>query len=225
MSRSKNYWVLLLPLILVQWGAVLGQVTIGTEVNAGLGAGWWVYNKGFDDAAFHLGYDRTHLAFSLPVELNLWVGKGPHRWLLGGGTRRLVDDIMIGSEHQSWSRRRYLISEESFIRFRELHIGYGYSLVQRPRYQLIPQIRLGHFFFEHIHPGGDAMGMVWQREVGVQQQVWLSRKVCITLEGRYSDWKIAGNSTARRAEEHHIYAVDLRLGLGIKIWEQRVVKK
>ena len=81
-------------------------------INGGLEAGWWIYNKGFNDTlhSSHLGYDRTHLAFVIPVEVCFSIKK--EKWLLdfGVGTVRIGDNVMIGSEDQRGGRTRYGIS-------------------------------------------------------------------------------------------------------------------
>jgi len=192
-------------------------IKLGVNLSTGLGAGWWVYNKGFSQDGWHNGYDRTHLAFSLPIEAELQAKHDRWEILLGAGMRRLVDNVMIGSDHQRTNRSRYLVSEETFLRFRHIHLGLGYTLIQRPSYHLIPSVRLGTFWFQHTHPAAANMGRRLSMDIGIAQRWRLSNRWNLIAEGRYSDWRIWGNSQALRSEQHHIYTIDLRMGFLIWI--------
>lgn len=193
---------------------------IQIELGAGVGAGWWVYNKGFTDTlpTIHRGYDRTHLSMLWPSELSISYARNNWEWGIALGQRTLADDQMIGSDHRRGRFRKYTISVDSKNNIPIQHIslfGRGY-LIKKRKFWMGASASLGTFYMTHNHPRKSTFQLHIAQEVGIIHLIWLSPHLAFTVHPQFSNYRITSEGQFE-GERHNIYGLTGRLGLKISL--------
>ncbi|MEM6263287.1 MAG: hypothetical protein AAGI38_12320 [Bacteroidota bacterium] len=195
------------------------QWKVGLEATTGAEIGWWIYDKGsnLEGVSNNLGWDRTHLAMMGPYEVTLLVQRERIGVGLVGGIRYLADDEMIASEHTSQIRNKYPITEnEESLWMNHTGIQFSYGLIHSPRFTLAPEIRLGFFDLETIHPGKDRFGVKSFWQLSVVHSIKLTPAVEAIVRPTYFQYHISVPDPVNFNERHDIYGIGVNAG--IRFW-------
>ncbi|MEZ4850097.1 MAG: hypothetical protein R3B93_16080 [Bacteroidia bacterium] len=209
--------------LLIGFHAFPGMVISQSKFRFGLGfqtgveAGWWIYNKGFNDTlpGNHMGYDRTHLSFLTPSELKLSFRSESWMFNLGVGRARIGDNVMIGSEDRRRDRTRYAISSGNAVSVSRILIQGGPALIKKEKYRFYPALTLGLFSLETTHPDRFFFATKWLWKLSLENHISLSKGFDLLVNLAYTDMKIFTTSEAPVGSEHDIYSIGINLGANI----------
>ena len=193
------------------------QLLSGTE------AGWWVYNKGSTDTLpqIHRGYDRTHFAFMLPIELGMVLTYPQLEWGLSFTFLTLYDDELISSAH-SWRKYRIypLTTDEHQVRLFQWGLSGSYIWIDRPRYEFQAGIKLGGFHLIEVLEVDSPFGLKWFQEILLTQKVRINRHFDLMLVPKVARMRIQVRNSPYAGERHDIYRIGFHLGLRMKLSRQ-----
>lgn len=206
---------LCLPILIF---AQKGQFSL--EIGTGMGAGWWVYDKGITDTlpSIHRGYDRTHLAAVWPSELSgLYTYK---RWSVGLGLGYLFldDKRMVGSEHRRARSRKYNVAakDRAGISIRHVHVQGQYYLIQNSRLWLGAQLRVGLFQMIHAHPRASTFRLHLSREIGLAHLIPLTSRLTFYIRPQFSNFRI-WTADGFEGERHNVYGLSGIVGIRLSL--------
>jgi hypothetical protein len=213
--KSAGISLLLLIFATIAAGQDLSQ-RFSLEISTGAEAGWWIYDKGSDNAAIenNLGYDVTHLALILPFDAGL-----QYEWKklsLGAGIsyRVLNDDIMRSQGFSITGGNQYTIAEER-VPFFQYWVQGSYTLADRPNFRFAPVLRFGGFRLESIHPEKANFGAKYFLEGGLHHQIRIWKNLWWILRLKYTFMTIRPVGQTHFHENHRIYGIGANTGLRI----------
>lgn len=190
------------------------------EIGTGMGAGWWVYDKGLTDTlpSIHRGYDRTHLAAMWPSEFTgIYTNK---RWSVGLGIGYLFldDKRMIGSEHRRGRSRKYNVAakDRKGITIRHVHLQGRYFLIENDRLGLGMQVRVGLFQMIHAHPRASTFRLHLSQEVGLIHLIPLTSHFTFYIRPQFSNFRI-WTAEGFEGERHNVYSLSGVVGLRVAL--------
>ena len=199
----------------VALGMPAGLSQLSIELSSGADLGWWVYDKGLRADGTDAGYDRTHLALSIPAEASLMYQFG--KWSVGVGysQRWLDDNLLIGSEDRRGDRTRYFITENfEDILTRHLSLSGRYHWLQKKRFQMYARVQLGSFRSNvSIRDGAELTRHFWY-ELSLDQQFQLIGPVQLTIRPRFTRMLI---NTADPHQSHQLITIGLAAGLIVRL--------
>lgn len=191
------------------------------EIGTGMGAGWWVYDKGVTDTlpSIHRGYDRTHLAAMWPSELSGIYTAG--RWSVGLGIGYLFldDKRMVGSEHRRGRSRKYNVAakDRAGIFIRHANLQGQYYLIQNARLSLGAQLRVGLFQMVHAHPRASTFRLHLSQEFGLVHLIPLTSHFSLYIRPQFSNFRI-WTADGFDGERHNVYSLSGVIGLRISLY-------
>ncbi|MEO0472308.1 MAG: hypothetical protein AAF206_21975 [Bacteroidota bacterium] len=185
------------------------------EVNSGADLGWWVYAKGIQPDGSNGGYDRTHLALSIPAEAALMYQFG--KWNLGIGysQRWLDDNLLIGAEDRRGDRTRYFITQNfESILTRHLHLVGRYHWLNTKNYQMYARLQVGSFRSNvDIRDAAEFRRHSWY-EISLDQQFQLFGPLQLSLRPRFTRMHI---STSESGQSHQLLTIGVAAGLVVRL--------
>jgi len=189
------------------------------SLEAGIGAGWWVYDKGLTDTLPHIhrGYDRTHLSFLIPQSMSIGLEYRNLSLGIQAGRSKLEDTRMVSSDHRRGSYNKYSIAAEGLEDIPMHHLGgeLGYKLVNRPGFTFVPTLILGGLWLEASHPEVQAFDQRFYRAGELRFIVKLYPKVDLLLFPRYTNILLMDRSNPYENSHHNIYGIGLHAGLSV----------
>ncbi|MCI4666626.1 MAG: hypothetical protein MRZ79_00590 [Bacteroidia bacterium] len=189
---------------------------------AGLGAGWWVYDKGQTDTLpqIHRGYDRTHLSFLIPQSIS--VSYSTEKILLGvqAGRTRLEDSRMVSSDHRRGSFNKYSIAEDGidYIPITYLVGKIGWHIIRKPRFRLTPVFLAGLTQVRAQHPESLTFSRRIYRAGELHFSVALSPNVNLLLYPRYTNVLFRDLNSKYLQSKHNVYGIGLHAGLELALY-------
>ncbi|MEL6653217.1 MAG: hypothetical protein AAFQ87_20670 [Bacteroidota bacterium] len=216
MSYSRILLTLVLslclsPLLKAQWQIELGS---GGEI------GWWVQNNGYHDTlpSLHQGYDRSHLAFFLPVDLAIGYQWDKLSIFLGARFRYFDDNVLIGTDNARGNRSRYrLRSDAEGVYLYEAHTRLQYALVKRPKIAMQPYLGLGTFWHNALIAEAAQAQQPWQFDVGVDLDFRLGERLSLYVRPRYARSLINYSETVNRDLQQNMYSLGFLTGLRLHL--------
>ena len=209
-------FLILLILPFITHGKSGNQALI--DITAGVGSGWWVFNKGSSDGTqdSHLGYDHTRAAGITSFETNIFYKR--NRFKIGAGFEYavLLEDKMRETEHRLGRSKEYFIADR-FVRFYKFNLVSEYNLFEGRRYTLSPQIRLGSFMITTTHPAAANFGFRIHWSIGVNNQLTLTENIFLLIRPFYNALTIWPKQELNQNERHHIYSFGLAAGFRFKL--------
>lgn len=224
LSVSKWIRIFVFPLLLLPiFSFSQSSPQFFLQISSGADIGWWIYDKGQTDTlpTIHRGYDRTHLAAIYPIEIE--AGIKAQRWTFAAGysRRTLEDNVMIGSDHRRGDRNKYkIIQDKSYIPLHTYHAQAAYSLVQKRRFSMGFQLRVGGFSLTHDHPRKAYFHHQWMYETALPIYLDISRQLQFMFRPRYAQLNISTKGSTYNGEKHGIYSVGATGGLRF-IWNNK----
>ncbi|MEO0898855.1 MAG: hypothetical protein AAFY71_20750 [Bacteroidota bacterium] len=199
--------------------SIHGQNKWSVQLDTGVGAGWWVYDKGLTDTLpnIHRGYDRTHLAFIFPVSMGL---RYQHKNLTLGmqlGIASLRDDRMVASDHRRGDFNKYSISTDELegVPLAQVAAQLGYVMVSGKRLELTPIVYGGFNWTWHDHPEVAEFNQRIYRAVDLQFRIKLASHLSLLLFPRYTNILLRESDTPYESSKHNVYAIGLHTGLQV----------
>ena len=186
-----------------------GNFEVG--INTGIASGWWIYTLGTG-----AGIDRTDNQPKISVEAEVLFKPNKLGVALGLGYSWLLDNTMEAFEDTRAQRSKYLVAEKS-VQFWQYYLQTEYDVYQSPSYTLTPQVRLGGFSIDTIHPEKDNFDAQFYFELGVLNQLALSDKFQLGLRAFYQSMKISVKEENLPGEEHRIFSLGVAAGIRYRI--------
>ena len=204
---DKFYGTLLITLLTISVSNAQSNQKFDVRFSTGVASGWWIYTLGSGH-----GIDRTDNEPKISFELEsvyhykrLGVG-------LGIGYSYLTDNSMEAFEDTRAQRRKYLIAENS-VKFWQFYLLGEYHLYSNERFTLSPQLKLGTFTIETIHPQKDNFGGKFYYELSAMNQFTLANNLGLTLKPFYQVMMIQVKQETMPGEKHRIFSLGLACGL------------
>jgi hypothetical protein len=190
------------------------HLKFGLGIKSGLEAGWWIYNKGFNDTlpGSHMGYDRTHLSFVIPVELTFALRTSDLIFNFGAGSVRIGDNVMIGSEDRRRGRTRYDVAAGEAVNTLHAFVQGGPALLKKPKYTFFPTLALGMFSIETTHPDKAQFKKQWFWKISLENYISPTENLDLTASLAYTNMKISTTNDAPKGAEHDIYSIGVNVG-------------
>lgn len=210
MNKAASIFLLLLINL-----SISGQSNTASEIqlglSAGIASGWWIYTLGTGE-----GIDRTDNVPKISFEV-VAIYK-PNRLGFGGGLGYsfLTDNSMEAFEDTRAQRRKYAIADKS-VRFYEYYIFTEYDVYSDSKFQLSPQLKLGSFGIDTIHPEKNNFKGKFLLELSTLCQFATSDRLIYTLRGFYQAMMISVDQPKFPGEKHRIFSLGLSFGLRYKL--------
>ncbi len=175
--------------------------------------GWWIYHKGTTkgDEAIALGWDRTHYQpkYNLGLAISYKINKLTAS--VSGSLSWYVEDDMLRHESKSFAKLKYPVSNGS-VKFKEVAIDLSYDVIAGEKFQLSPNIGVGTFSINTLHPERDNFGTKLLWHVGIQNKI-RKDKVTWLLNPIYQELTILPKAEVNNGEKHKIHAFGIEIGL------------
>ena len=215
MIKHSIFTFLFLSLLTTQIQAKSDKISIGVSATSGAAAGWWIYNKGVSntvDPGIHLGYDRSHLSMILPVDFSVVLRKNNWRFGIVAGGTWLYEDRMIGSESSDNFGQRYDIAEKA-VKFKKLGFVAAYHLIDKKRFSFSPQLTLGSFNIEALHPDKDNFGFKYFFKVEMESSITIVNSLEFLVLPFYEEMAILPKTETNAGMNHRVYSFGIVGGL------------
>lgn len=187
----------------------------------GLGAGWWVYDKGLTDTLpqIHRGYDRTHLSFLTHQSLS--VAYSTPRFMIGiqGGINTLEDPTMVGSDHRRGAFRRYELSRGGNEQVPLPHFAakIGVNLINKEKFRLTPIAVLGANWVQAFHSEVMEFDRRFYRAGELQFAISVFPNLNLLLYPRFTNILLKDSNVPFEHAKHNVYGISLHTGLELSI--------
>ncbi|MEZ4774178.1 MAG: hypothetical protein R3D00_13425 [Bacteroidia bacterium] len=193
--------------------------TWGVGTSGGMAAGWWIYDKGFNDTlpTWHEGYDRTHLSAMFQSGFTLDYRSRQFYVSAGVGFSSLRDNIMISSADRRRTGTRYRISDGNAMPIFSVFLMGGYNLYHNKSFSFTPTLSTGTFFVKTTHPQKAYFKYKYFYDIGIRHVFHLSENWDFSVYPHYSQMIITTRPEANKGSGHHIYTVGVNFAFSIWI--------
>ncbi len=180
--------LLFLVLILLSFATIQAQEKAGIpdiEFYGGFDGGWWIYNVGSTDPNYYNteGWERSYASPTFVLGMNLaWQIK---KLRIGAGFDRawFIEDEMIGADHSDGNRDLYDISDGN-IPYWSVYGLIGFRLAESKHFSMTPNLRLGYFTIESLHPDQGNFTNKWYFQAAVDM-AWEQTKWALVFRPFY----------------------------------------
>ncbi len=202
--------------------AQLPEKALWVEVAGGGGSGVWTHNKGTSsNGQFNTeGWERSHSSAFVNTEFN--VAFRYRRWTVGlGGTYDMfLDRTIYAADHSDNNPNLILFAENNFLRLNRVYLIGGYNIVHKPKYRMGPQVKMGRFWENSIHPDKANFKRFFTWEVAIDNEVQLAKRFVLALRPHYVSYIIYPENRVSKSERHRIFDFGMVIGLRINLFEK-----
>jgi hypothetical protein len=210
-------YLFLMMAFIISFNSLAQHKKVWLELSAGVGAGWWVYNKGsvnpnnFND----LGQDQTHSTGV--IDFNVGLLYQIKRWKAGIRLSHslFLEDKMSASDDSEYYSHRYKIAENA-VTFQKYALQLSFDVVDEPKIAIAPLVRLGTFDMQTLHPEKYNFGSRAFWEVGILNQIKF-KKFIFLIQPQYTHLSILPKQAKHAGENHKIYHITIQTGVAWKI--------
>ena len=188
------------------------------ELAGGPEAGRWAYHRGLDEDGVPLGFDRSFLSLLGSVEFGVFYHHRNLKTGIQANFRILFEDYLIRSQHTRFDFERYLVTDKKAVRLPSVNLVVAYSLVRYPKFIMRPQVSVGTFFLDTVHPDKENFGFHFVWSGGLENE-WTKGRVSVLLQPHYTSYLIFPKENLLKGELNHIYSMGLKVG--IRYWLAR----
>ncbi|MBT8196126.1 MAG: hypothetical protein KJO64_06840 [Bacteroidia bacterium] len=183
-------------------------------IDGGLGTGWWIQESDYkiqdatitDWANSRLSLDAE---FSSTIQYNL---KNKFHAGLGYTYHTLMAQNLYASSPFIPSRTKTQVSESS-VNFHQYYVTLGVPILQKSRVQLIPNINVGSFSFESLHPDDYFFTRPLLLEAKLKMLFPSKQSIHPYIEMYYSNLSFKSNVTFVYKRVHHVQSVGTKIGI------------
>ncbi len=203
----KGLWSSLLGIILTLGVTAQHSDKLHIGVSTGIASGGWIYTLGTG-----AGIDRTDNEAKITFEGEIIYKI--KRWGLGAGIGYsiLLDNTMEAFEDTRAQRRKYFIAD-NHVQFLQYHLQMEYALFSGSKYTLSPQVRIGGFNIDTIHPQKENFDNKMFIELSAVNEISLSQRLWLTIRPYYQSMLMSVKEEILPGEQHRISSLGLSFGV------------
>ena len=203
----KYPWLTLVLILLSQAAYAQKTSNFQVEITSSLASGWWIYTLGDG-----YGIDRTDNEAKLSFDAKVLYKPNRFGVGLGVGYSLLFDNSMEAFEDTRAMRSKYSIAED-YVKFLSYYGISEYAIFSGEKAIISPQLMVGGFDLETIHPEKDNFDNQWILEFAVNNEIVTSTRWSINLRPFYQVLGISVKQETLPGEKHRIYSFGLGAGI------------
>lgn len=203
----KCLWSSLLAMVLTIGATAQHSNKLYIGVSTGIASGGWIYTLGTG-----AGIDRTDNEAKITFEGEIIYKV--KRWGLGAGLgySLLLDNTMEAFEDTRARRHKYFIAVNQ-VQFLQYHLQMEYALFSGLKYVLSPQVRIGGFSINTIHPQKENFDNKMFIELSAVNEISLSQRLWLTIRPYYQSMLMSVKEEILPGEQHRISSLGLSFGV------------
>ncbi len=197
---------------------------LSLDLVAGAQPGWWVFNRGstspeiFND----LGWDRTDNKITLSVGGTLLYHWGRLKVGAGVDHARFLETFMEAFEDTDSNRRIFRISNGA-VTFWKYFLQTEFEVLRKKNYVLSPNIKLGSFDIQTLHPDRENFGEKRFLEIGLVNEVTISG-VRVIIRPEFRSMTIRSIQRSNFNELHNIKGFGMSIGVRLPLLKSKTIQ-
>ncbi len=203
----KGIWTSLLGIILTLGATAQHSDKLHIGVSTGIAGGWWIYTLGTG-----AGIDRTDYKPKITFEGEILYRLKRFGLGAGLGYSLLLVNTMDAFEDTRAQRRKYFIAD-NHVQFLLYHLQMEYALFSGLKYVLSPQVRIGGFSINTIHPQKENFDNKMFIELSAVNEISLSQRLWLTIRPYYQSMLMSVKEETLPGEQHRISSLGLSFGV------------
>ncbi|MBX2843217.1 MAG: hypothetical protein KTR26_15715 [Flammeovirgaceae bacterium] len=185
------------------------------DISVSFGSGWWTYYKGIDENGIDLGWDRADTSPIAGAEIGFLAKFGNIKPGIFFNVATYFQDEMDASNLTQINWIQYPIGDK-FVNFMKFGGQLEIDILEREAFVLSPNIKLGIFLIDTIHPEKENFGSKYFFEIGIKAEKQFPKFNLYVLP-RGSFMTIHPQNVKAKGEIHKIYGYGVNMGMRLRL--------